>query len=177
MINKCPHCGFEPLDGQMVCPRCGEEIKENIAGKLATIKENNLDNNDSVKWSDFKDVSIGSVMEESLNEATKEDDLADVNPILADYIKKHKETEQPKSSPEIVAGEENGNSVDNDEKLSEETDPAKSEPVEPEITAVEEEPSNETKIAAPNDQEIIDSYATKNESIENEATEEQEAIV
>ncbi|MGM0139019.1 hypothetical protein IGI65_001470 [Enterococcus sp. DIV0755b] len=202
MINKCPHCGFEPLDGQMVCPRCGEEIKENIAGKLATIKENNLDNNDSVKWSDFKDVSIGSVMEESLNEATKEDDLADVNPILADYIKKHKddyeepetpklgdvaeksetttaaslEPDQPKSSPEIVAGEENGNSVDNDEKLNEETDPAKSEPVEPEITAVEEEPSNETKIAALNDQEIIDSSATKNESIENEATEEQEAM-
>ncbi|OJG38151.1 hypothetical protein RV01_GL000511 [Enterococcus dispar] len=75
----------------MVCPRCGEEIKENIAGKLATIKENNRENNDSVKWSDFKDVSIGSVMEESLNEATKEDDLADVNPILADYIKKHKD--------------------------------------------------------------------------------------
>lgn len=91
MINKCPHCGFEPLNGQMVCPRCGEEIKENIAGKLATIKENNRENNDSVKWSDFKDVSIGSVMEESLNEATKEDDLADVNPILADYIKKHKD--------------------------------------------------------------------------------------
>jgi len=91
VINKCPHCGFEPLNGQMVCPRCGEEIKENIAGKLATIKENNRENNDSVKWSDFKDVSIGSVMEESLNEATKEDDLADVNPILADYIKKHKD--------------------------------------------------------------------------------------
>ena len=91
MINKCPHCGFEPLNGQMVCPRCGEELKENIAGKLATIKENNRENNDSVKWSDFKDVSIGSVMEESLNEATKEDDLADVNPILADYIKKHKD--------------------------------------------------------------------------------------
>lgn len=125
MINKCPHCGFEPLDGKMVCPRCGEEIKENIAGKLATIKENNRENNDSVKWSDFKDVSIGSVIEESLNEATKEDELADVNPILADYIKKHKDDYEeaeptPTSQESKTEAEDGERSISDNAEMKEE---------------------------------------------------------
>lgn len=193
MINKCPHCGFEPLNGQMVCPRCGEEIKENIAGKLATIKENNRENNDSVKWSDFKDVSIGSVMEESLNEATKEDDLADVNPILADYIKKHKDDyeetlptaeddkdqekeasfpvpendqiESPKSHTDL---EETKNSVhDNLEPIAE-IKTAESEVSEPIVDG--EKLSNEGT-AIKNDQEIENMAETAAESSEKEQLE------
>ena len=193
MINKCPHCGFEPLNGQMVCPRCGEEIKENIAGKLATIKENNRENNDSVKWSDFKDVSIGSVMEESLNEATKEDDLADVNPILADYIKKHKddyeetlptveddkdqekeasfpvpENDQIESQKSHTDLEETKNSVHDNLELIVEIKTAESEVSEPIVDG--EKLSNEGT-AIKNDQETENMAETAAESSEKEQLE------
>lgn len=165
MINKCPHCGFEPLEGKMVCPRCGEEIKENIAGKLATIKENNRENNDSVKWSDFKDVSIGSVMEESLNEATKEDDLADVNPILADYIKKHKDDyEEDESTPavkqtkaedkdeKIIAGnEEAKEELSNFQSKNEEIDESKKDSRTYEKDTAPSEEPNEEQSEAPSE--------------------------
>lgn len=125
MINKCPHCGFEPLDGKLVCPRCGHEIQENIAQKLQDIGEKNRKTNDSVAWSDFADVSLGALMsqmtqsdeksdekapsqetntEETSTEdapTTKEqdppktavaaDDVFAENPILAAYIRQHRE--------------------------------------------------------------------------------------
>lgn len=99
MIDKCPHCGFEPLDGKLVCPRCGHEIKENIAQKLHEIDEKNRKSNDSVSWSDFEDVSLGALMSQ-MNEQqepnlsspeTKEEEEEDSeNPILAAYIKRHR---------------------------------------------------------------------------------------
>lgn len=125
LINKCPHCGFEPLDGKLVCPRCGHEIQENIAQKLQDIGEKNRKTNDSVAWSDFADVSLGALMsqmtqsdeksdekvppketntEETSTEdvpTTKEqdppktavaaDDVFAENPILAAYIRQHRE--------------------------------------------------------------------------------------
>ncbi|HIX70876.1 MAG TPA: TFIIB-type zinc ribbon-containing protein, partial [Candidatus Enterococcus stercoravium] len=125
MINKCPHCGFEPLDGKLVCPRCGHEIQENIAQKLQDIGEKNRKTNDSVAWSDFADVSLGALMsqmtqsdeksdekvppketntEEKIAEdapitneqdppktAVAADDVFAENPILAAYIRQHRE--------------------------------------------------------------------------------------
>lgn len=70
MINRCPHCGFEPIKDQLVCPNCGKEIKENIAEKLRIdnkevihLEENAIEKNDNIVWSDLQEVPIGTLME------------------------------------------------------------------------------------------------------------------
>ena len=67
MIKKCPHCEFEPITNQLICPNCGSELKENISKK---IKEDQAtlppieDVNDNINWSNYQEVSLGSVMEQ-----------------------------------------------------------------------------------------------------------------
>ncbi|MBP7085470.1 MAG: hypothetical protein KBA69_00885, partial [Enterococcus sp.] len=67
MIKKCPHCEFEPITDQLICPNCGSELKENISKK---IKEDQAtlppieDVNDNINWSNYQEVSLGSVMEQ-----------------------------------------------------------------------------------------------------------------
>ena len=34
MIKKCPHCEFEPITDQLICPNCGSELKENISKQI-----------------------------------------------------------------------------------------------------------------------------------------------
>ena len=67
MIKKCPHCEFEPITDQLICPNCGSELKENISKQ---IKEDQAtlppieDANDNINWSNYQEVSLGSVMEQ-----------------------------------------------------------------------------------------------------------------
>lgn len=67
MIKKCPHCEFEPITDQLICPNCGSELKENISKQ---IKEDQAtlppieDVNDNINWSNYQEVSLGSVMEQ-----------------------------------------------------------------------------------------------------------------
>lgn len=185
LINKCPHCGFEPLDGKLVCPRCGHEIQENIAQKLQDIGEKNRKTNDSVAWSDFADVSLGALMsqmtqsdeksdekvppketntEETSTEdapTTKEQDLPktavaadDVfaeNPILAAYIRQHREGDVgdgPTLEELVAASQEN-----TAETVADPTDSAK---------ANQEQKSTADTAVADNDE----SSDVENESVE-----------
>lgn len=95
----------------MTCPRCGTEIKENIVRKLADIEDKNLRNNDSVAWDDFKDVSLGSVLETFSEEEGRElkkmpreaEADEEENPILAAYLAGHRgwaEERQPEATGE-----------------------------------------------------------------------------
>lgn len=143
MIDKCPHCGFEPLDGKLVCPRCGHEIKENIAQKLHEIDEKNRKSNDSVSWSDFEDVSLGALMSQMNEEEpalpqqeaeetdsdssqVEEEEEFSENPILAAYIKRHRlgiDEEGPTLEELIAASRTEGSSesdgeVDSAEKAA-----------------------------------------------------------
>lgn len=114
MINKCPQCGFEPVAEKMICPNCGFEIKENIAQKIEEQNEQkDTHKNDNIAWSDFKDVSIGSVMEtfneqhslkddeEPKKESAEPEELSE-NPILSAYIRQHK-GEEGESVEELIA--------------------------------------------------------------------------
>ncbi|MGX7164788.1 cell division site-positioning protein MapZ family protein [Enterococcus massiliensis] len=117
MINKCPQCGFEPVAGKMICPNCGFEIKENIAQKIEDQNEQkDTHKNDNIAWSDFKNVSIGSVMEtfneqhgiDEDTETTKSIEAKDEpieNPILSAYIRQHK-GEEGETVEELVAKEQ-----------------------------------------------------------------------
>ncbi|MDT2756733.1 cell division site-positioning protein MapZ family protein [Enterococcus asini] len=82
MINTCPHCGFEPLNGKLVCPRCGQEIEENIAHKLQDIDEKNRKNNDSIAWNEFQNVSLGALMNHLENKS--EENKTDLKKVVAD---------------------------------------------------------------------------------------------
>lgn len=124
MIKKCPYCGFEPIEEQLVCPECGSKLNpENL--KQETAKPTNVAQaqlaNDDINWSNFEDVSLGSVIEHfhevieetQSTEVTTEADLTkeevahestlpaleqtemtepfEDNPILSAYIRRHKE--------------------------------------------------------------------------------------
>lgn len=137
MIKKCPYCGFEPIEDQLVCPKCGSKLNtENL--KQETTKQTNTDQtpmaNDDINWSNFEDVSLGSVIEhfhEVIEEAqptevTTESDLTkeevtdestapileqeedsepfEDNPILSAYIRRHKEGADEE---ELIAAIEN----------------------------------------------------------------------
>lgn len=82
MINTCPHCGFEPLNGKLVCPRCGQEIEENIAHKLQDIDEKNRKNNDSIAWNEFQNVSLGALMNHLENNS--DENKTDLKKVVAD---------------------------------------------------------------------------------------------
>lgn len=142
MIKKCPHCEFEPIQDQLICPNCGVELNDTILEKLEneeTMQPVIEEMNDNIDWSNYEDVPLGSVMEhfndtieddsnhkeleitaendesvlegtlstvaeaevtkeaetvdkESLfvEKTTTEDELSD-NPILAAYIRRHRE--------------------------------------------------------------------------------------
>lgn len=125
VIKKCPHCEFEPIQDQLICPNCGAELNENVS-------EENQENqttqpvveeiNDNINWSNYQDVPLGSVMEhfneviedevvvdpvveevlepeksepvnviEEITDAVEVDDELSDNPILAAYIRRHRE--------------------------------------------------------------------------------------
>lgn len=121
VVNKCPHCGFEPIAGKMVCPNCGLEIKENISKTLENLNTNPEKQNDRIDWSDFEDVSLGAVMdrydeeygglqtddkkmEKLQDEAETTTDSTEENPVLSAYIRRHKDGfDETENAPEALA--------------------------------------------------------------------------
>jgi hypothetical protein len=98
MMKTCPQCGFESIDAQKKCPNCGFEFVEETAtdevvaqrekeipqmdeelshteGEGSLTQEDQTENaskeNDDIRWSEFKDVPIGELIEhfEEKNEA------------------------------------------------------------------------------------------------------------
>lgn len=105
MIDKCPKCARK-LDKKMKkCPSCGyflinkkEKKPENHTQRLSD--ENNKTDelkNDSIEWSQFKDMSIGNVMKmfNSLQEDELEENLENTKQIAKD------------TSDTLASGEEN----------------------------------------------------------------------
>lgn len=121
VIKKCPHCEFEPIQDQLICPNCGAELNENVSEEIQTTQPVVEEINDNINWSNYQDVPLGSVMEhfnevieeeeepvaeevsvegdsEPIKEeketndsaSIEEDELSD-NPILAAYIRRHRE--------------------------------------------------------------------------------------
>lgn len=106
-MHKCPNCGFEPVDGRAICPNCGFEL---------TAKNDKVEKNDEIEWSELASMPIDSVKEmfSASNDESPEDNESPqdelkivekkaerlpeaeasfdkTNPILEQYIRDHKE--------------------------------------------------------------------------------------
>ncbi|KAF1298104.1 hypothetical protein BAU15_09655 [Enterococcus sp. JM4C] len=57
MGKKCPNCGFKYKDDLDSCPKCGFDLKKQSIDELTE------DKNDDIKWSDYGDVPLESMME------------------------------------------------------------------------------------------------------------------
>lgn len=128
MINRCPHCGFEPIKDQLVCPNCGKEIKENIAEKLRIdnkevihSEENAIEKNDNIVWSDLQEVPIGTLMEHMSGE--KDQHATEKNDQTADDIENKEEStvdvndQSAQETTEKIVSKENNDEmkIDNQE--------------------------------------------------------------
>lgn len=164
-LRKCPNCEYEPVDGRTTCPRCGFSLQLND-------QENNddvADKNDTIEWSELADLPIGSVqqmfkdnedkMKEENSKKTTEES-PELNPILAKYIREHKEGQDSLETPEVSEIEEPENEAVAEseavEEVSEKTASA-DQNTEPEKvsetlsvsdeTAIEKENSDEDELA------------------------------
>jgi hypothetical protein len=127
-MKKCPHCEFELIADQKFCPNCGAKLIDDIAIKPE---------NDNIKWSEYQDVPIESVIEHfselhdgNDDEEAETDEFAD-NPILAEYIRKHKDGYKE------AAAEELQEPVGESAEVVEEPEPVEEQPTEePEIPVI-----------------------------------------
>ncbi|MEY8444913.1 cell division site-positioning protein MapZ family protein [Enterococcus ratti] len=89
MIKKCPTCGSEKIQGELICPDCGHQIQED--DQHTSEEKKNLDQmdsskevfpdtelNDPIEWSELTDLPLESVMElfkedSTVNEEQKTD--------------------------------------------------------------------------------------------------------
>lgn len=69
--KKCPNCGFKYNDDLDSCPKCGFDLK-NQSNEEKIIEEQN----DDIKWSEYGDVPLESVME-MFNENDAEEKMAE----------------------------------------------------------------------------------------------------
>lgn len=53
-MQKCPNCGFEPVEGYATCPKCGFSLQLNDQKEIE-------DRNDTIEWSELADMPIESV--------------------------------------------------------------------------------------------------------------------
>ena len=118
-LQKCPNCGFEPIEGCTTCPKCGFSLQLNDREHI----EGNHDKNDTIEWSELADMPIESVqkmfkdnedkMKEENSKETNEE-TPEMNPILAEYIREHKD-DQDKTEKNESENANEADSVDNDE--------------------------------------------------------------
>lgn len=120
-MKKCPHCEFELIADQKFCPNCGAKLIDDIAIKPE---------NDNIKWSEYQDVPIESVIEHfselhdgNDDEEAETDEFAD-NPILAEYIRKHKDGYKEATAEELQE------SVGESAEVVEEPEPVEEQPIE-----------------------------------------------
>ncbi|MHC5269707.1 cell division site-positioning protein MapZ family protein [Enterococcus sp. LJL98] len=151
MIKKCPHCEFEPIQDQLICPSCGSELNENISKQIkedqtltTPLEESEKESNDNINWSNYQEVSLGSVMEH-FNDAIDEEaadstnEFAD-NPILEAYIRRHRNGDQAADQDLVAAIEKQ--KEEKEESLAE-----------PSVIVTKGEEDVEEKEAAPTFQE------------------------
>ncbi|MDT2737034.1 cell division site-positioning protein MapZ family protein [Enterococcus pseudoavium] len=178
-MQKCPNCGFEPVEGYATCPKCGFSLQLN--------DQNNEDKNDTIEWSELAELPIESVQkmfkenEDKLKEAdekTTVEEPIEMNPILAQYIREHKEG--------FVASDNDKNEMEVDEEKFDSTKkPDTDSPVEVEASEIstaesklptEEKDSSESEVTT--ESETLET--AESEAVESEekfsTTTEKEAI-
>ncbi|MDU5333576.1 cell division site-positioning protein MapZ family protein [Enterococcus sp.] len=134
-MQKCPNCGFEPVEGCTTCPKCGFSLQLNDQKNTEEINntkepentEDINDKNDTIEWSELADMPIESVREmfKENEEKMKEEEnkkiveeTPEMNPILAQYIRDHKDNQDETDKEEIEKDSEKAaeaGSVDEDE--------------------------------------------------------------
>ncbi|WP_427813993.1 cell division site-positioning protein MapZ family protein [Enterococcus sp. 22-H-5-01] len=187
-MQKCPNCGFEPVEGCTTCPKCGFSLQLNEEDKIK--KDDDL--NDTIEWSKLANMPIESVQqmfkenEDKMKEADSEredpkhepEEALEMNPILAQYIRQHKEGADPEDDSllseaiEEAKAEEEHSSVEESDQ-SEKSNELSEEPNEPEVpdliiesdnvTSTEEslkeeqsEVVNESKVDSEESEELIE---------------------
>lgn len=187
-MQKCPNCGFEPVEGCTTCPKCGFSLQLNEEDKIKT----DDDLNDTIEWSKLANMPIESVQqmfkenEDKMKEADSEredpkhepEEALEMNPILAQYIRQHKEGADPEDDSllaeaieEAKAEEEHSSAEESDQ--SEKSNELSEEPNEPEVPDLiiesdnvtsteeslkEEQPEvvNEAKVVSEESEELIE---------------------
>lgn len=187
-MQKCPNCGFEPVEGCTTCPKCGFSLQLNEEDKIKT----DDDLNDTIEWSKLANMPIESVQqmfkenEDKMKEADSEredpkhepEEALEMNPILAQYIRQHKEGADPEDDSllaeaieEAKAEEEHSSAEESDQ--SEKSNELSEEPNEPEVPDLiiesdnvtsteeslkEEQPEvvNESKVDSEESEELIE---------------------
>ncbi|WP_246033284.1 cell division site-positioning protein MapZ family protein [Enterococcus pingfangensis] len=104
-LQKCPNCEYEPVDGRATCPRCGFSLQVDDQVNNDDV----ADKNDTIEWSKLADLPIGSVQqmfkdnEDKMKEenSKKTEETPELNPILAKYIREHKEGQDYPETSEI----------------------------------------------------------------------------
>ncbi|MGG5369268.1 cell division site-positioning protein MapZ family protein [Enterococcus sp. AZ196] len=118
-MQKCPNCGFEPVKGCTTCPKCGFSLQLNDREHI----EKNNEKNDTIEWSELADMPIESVQkmfkdnedkmkEENSKETTEE--TPEMNPILAQYIREHKDDQEKSVNDEDETKNESENASEAD---------------------------------------------------------------
>ena len=178
-LQKCPNCGFEPVEGYATCPKCGFSLQLN--------DQNNEDKNDTIEWSELAELPIESVQkmfkenEDKLKEADEKatvEEPIEMNPILAQYIREHKEG--------FVASDNDKSEMEVDEEKFDSTKkPDTDSPVEVEASEIstaesklpaEEKDSSESEVTTESEAlETAESEAVESEE-EFSTTTEKEAI-
>lgn len=174
-MQKCPNCGFEPVEGCTTCPKCGFSLQLNDQNETTDL-------NDSIEWSKLADMPIETVQkmfnDKHKQEEEKTEEIPEMNPILAQYIRQHKEgyeeeepTEPSKpSAEETPAMEEVEESI---EETSEVTEPAAESSVENVTEEVPEEaPVIESESEATEEQPKADPAESMEEPMEDVEVEE-----
>lgn len=116
-LQKCPNCGYEPVDGCTTCPKCGFSLQLNDQEDTKEI----TDKNDTIEWSDLADMPIESVqkmfkdnedkMKEENSKELNNEETPEMNPILAQYIREHKEDQEKSENKSEAASEADADSV------------------------------------------------------------------
>ncbi|MBU5364456.1 zinc ribbon domain-containing protein [Enterococcus devriesei] len=190
-MQKCPNCGFEPVEGYATCPKCGFSLQLNDQKEIE-------DRNDTIEWSELADMPIESVqkmfkeneekMKEEENKKNSTEEMPEMNPILARYIREHKEgavEEEPEESPletENKTDEPKSESTPIDETPTEfaeqtvEADEAEStepkiEEAAPEMPDAELEPENQEKVPVVEAEAV---EAAPKEKLKEESSDENE---
>ncbi|MGM0124513.1 hypothetical protein IGI37_001891 [Enterococcus sp. AZ194] len=118
MGKKCPNCGFKYQDELDNCPKCGFDLKNQSTTGVPD------DKNDDIKWSEYGDVPLESVMEmfdetpeteKAESKETVTESVAEATEVTKNELETNEEVEEPiedKKATEDVEGSEEVETVE-----------------------------------------------------------------
>lgn len=166
-MQKCPNCGFEPVEGCTTCPKCGFSLQLNDQEE---IKDSNNDKNDTIEWSELADMPIESVQKmfkdnedkmKEENSKNNSEEIPEMNPILAQYIREHKDDQDKIEDTE----------TENTEKVNEtESDDVETNTI-TENESIPDNESEEVDISKNADEPVIQDSADESSEVNDESEE------